>query len=110
MVAKHRGLGLTEVQRQRWVARMAETADSVNLPSDPDFRSNFVAYLEWGTRIAAFNSQPNADVIEHAPVPKWGWGNTPPFIAQPWDAPDAAERGRKQYAEAQQLEVNPSRR
>ena len=40
-------------------------------------------------------------VIEHAPVPHWGWGNTPPFDPQPWDDPEAAERGRQHYAEEQ---------
>lgn len=99
MVAKHRNLGLTEAQRQRWVARMVETADEVGLPGDPGFRSTLVAYLEWGTRIAVINSQPGAAVIEHAPIPLWGWGQTPPFVPQPWDDPDAAERGRRRYAE-----------
>jgi len=47
------------------------------LPADPGFRSTFVAYLEWGTRLAVLNSEPGAAVIEHAPVPKWGWGADP---------------------------------
>jgi CDGSH-type Zn-finger protein/truncated hemoglobin YjbI/ferredoxin len=98
MVAKHQNLGLTEVQRKRWVGRMVETADRVGLPDDPDFRSAFVSYLEWGTRIAIFNSVPGAQIIEHAPVPKWGWGQTPPFEPQTWDAPDAAEQGRVRHA------------
>jgi hemoglobin len=101
MVAKHRDLGLTEEQRRRWISRMAATADEVGLPTDPDFRAAFVAYLEWGTRIAVINSQPDAAVIEHAPVPLWGWGQSPPFEPQPWDAPDAAERGRERYAAEQ---------
>jgi hemoglobin len=25
------------------------------------------------------NSQPDAQVFEHAPVPRWGWGEAPPF-------------------------------
>jgi CDGSH-type Zn-finger protein/truncated hemoglobin YjbI len=99
MVAKHRDLGLTEEQRLRWVARMVETADEVGLPDDPGFRSTFVAYLEWGTRIAVINSQPDANVIEHAPVPLWGWGETPPFEPQSWDDPNAAEKGRQRYAQ-----------
>lgn len=101
MVSKHRNLGLTEVQRQRWVGRMAETANQVGLPDDPDFRSTFVAYLEWGTRIALINSQQDVAVIEHAPVPLWGWGNTPPLALQSWDDPDAAERGRERHAAEQ---------
>ncbi len=30
-------------------------------------------------RLAQHNSQPGAEVIEHAPVPRWGWGEAPPF-------------------------------
>src|SRR5262245_18853073 len=67
----------------------------------PNLRSTFLAYLEWGTRVAVANSQVDAKVIEHAPVPHWGWGNTPPFEPHPWDDPDAAERGRQRYAEEQ---------
>jgi hemoglobin len=25
------------------------------------------------------NSQSRAEVVEHAPVPRWGWGEAPPF-------------------------------
>jgi CDGSH-type Zn-finger protein/truncated hemoglobin YjbI/uncharacterized Fe-S cluster protein YjdI len=101
MLAKHRHRTLTETQRRRWVTRMLDCADEVGLPTDPGFRSTFVAYLEWGSRLAVTNSQPDAAVIEHAPVPHWGWGQTPPFDPQPWDDPDAAEQGRRRYAEEQ---------
>ncbi len=53
--------------------------DDAGLPEDPEFRSAFVAYVEWGTRLAQSNSQPGAAVAEHAPVPRWGWGEAPPF-------------------------------
>jgi len=99
MVAAHRRLGLTEPQRRRWITRLQATADAVGLPTDPDFRSTFLAYLEWGTRIAVFNSQPGVSVIEHAPVPRWGWGQTPPYVPQPWDEPTAAEQGRHRLAQ-----------
>jgi CDGSH-type Zn-finger protein/truncated hemoglobin YjbI/ferredoxin len=95
MLAKHLNRALTETQRRRWVARMLDAANHVGLPTDPGFRFTFVAYLEWGTRIAVINSQPDAAVMEHAPIPHWGWGQTPPFQPQPWDDPDAAERGRR---------------
>jgi CDGSH-type Zn-finger protein/truncated hemoglobin YjbI/ferredoxin len=101
MLAKHRNLTLTETQRRRWVARMMDAADEVGLPADPGFRSTFVAYLEWGTRLAVANSQPDAAVMEHAPIPHWGWGQTPPFQPQLWDLPDAAEQGRRRYAQQQ---------
>ena len=99
MLAKHLDRALTETQRRRWVARMMDAADAVGLPSDPGFRSTFVAYLEWGTRLAVANSQPDAAVMEHAPIPHWDWGQTPPFQPQPWDDPDAAEHGRQRHAQ-----------
>ena len=79
MVAKHLGLGLTEEQRSRWVALIGLAADDAALPADPEFRSAFLAYVEWGTRIALGNSQPGADPPRKAPVPRWGWGEAPPY-------------------------------
>ena len=78
MLAKHRGLAITEAQRARWARLIAEAADEAGLPDDPEFRSAFVAYIEWGTRLARSNSQPAAAPPPHAPVPRWGWGEAPP--------------------------------
>ena len=30
-------------------------------------------------RLAMHNSQPGADVVQQAPVPRWGWGVAPPY-------------------------------
>jgi len=79
MLAKHRELGITPDQRFRFAATMSRAADDAGLPDDPEFRSALVAYLEWGTRLALANSQPGAAVAEHAPVPRWGWGEAPPY-------------------------------
>ena len=79
MLAKHRNLGISIEQRRRFVAIMSIAADDAGLPDDPEFRSALLAYLEWGTRIALDNSQPGADVIPQAPVPRWGWGEAAPF-------------------------------
>ncbi len=79
MVGKHRGLGINSEQRRRFVSLMSMAADDAGLPDDPEFRSALMAYLEWGTRLAFQNSQPGAEVVEHAPVPRWGWGEAPPF-------------------------------
>ena len=79
MLSKHRELRITPEQRFRFASLMSRAADDAGLPGDPDFRSAFVAYVEWGTRLALHNSQPGAEVFEHAPVPRWGWGETPPF-------------------------------
>ena len=79
MLAKHRELGITPEQRLRFVSLMSLAADDAGLPADPEFRSALVGYLEWGTRLALHNSQPGAEVVEHAPVPRWGWGEAPPY-------------------------------
>jgi hemoglobin len=79
MLAKHRGLAINPEQRLRFATLMSRAADDAELPADPEFRSALIAYLEWGTRLAMHNSQPDAKVAEHAPVPRWGWGEAAPF-------------------------------
>jgi hemoglobin len=79
MLAKHRNRALTEEQRLRWVQLVCAAADEAGLPDDPEFRSAFVAYIEWGTRLAVSNSQPGAEPPPEAPVPRWGWGEAPPY-------------------------------
>src|ERR1700687_3682262 len=79
MLAHHSGLAITAEQRFRFASLMSLAADDAGLPDDPEFRSALVAYLEWGTRIALANSQTGAEVVEHAPVPRWGWGEAPPY-------------------------------
>jgi hemoglobin len=74
MIRRHVGRALTEAQRKRWIGLLLECADELGVPDDPEFRSAFVAYLEWGTRLAVINSQPGADVTTEAPMPAWGWG------------------------------------
>lgn len=75
MIRKHLGKHLTETHRKRWVELLIATADEMDLPQDPEFRSAFVAYIEWGTRIAVINSQ-ETDIAMNPdePMPKWGWG------------------------------------
>jgi hemoglobin len=79
MLSHHRGLAITPEQRFRFVSLLSLAADDAALPDDPEFRSALVAYAEWGTRLAMHNSQPGAEVAEHAPVPRWGWGEAPAF-------------------------------
>ncbi len=80
MLSHHRNLSITAEQRHRFASLMSLAADDAGLPDDPEFRSALVAYLEWGTRLALRNSQPGAAVVEHAPVPRWGWGEAPPYL------------------------------
>jgi len=60
---------------------MSLADDDADLPADPEFRAALVSYLEWGTRLAMHNYQPGADVVQQAPVPRWGWGVALPYQA-----------------------------
>jgi hemoglobin len=82
MLAKHHGLGITQPQRLRFVTLLSQSADDVGLPADPEFRAAIMGYAEWGTRLALHNSQPGAEVAQHAPVPRWGWGEAPPYTPE----------------------------
>lgn len=79
MLAHHRDLAITPEQRLRFVTLMSLAADDSGMPADPEFRAALIGYLEWGTRLAMENSQPDAQVVQHAPVPRWGWGVAPPY-------------------------------
>ena len=80
MLAHHRNLGITPEQRHRFASTMSLALDDAGLPADPEFRAAIIGYVEWGTRVAMHNSQPAApDVVEQAPVPRWGWGVAPPY-------------------------------
>jgi hemoglobin len=77
MIGKHIGKMLTEEKRRRWVDLLLQAADEVGLKSDPEFRSAFVGYIEWGTRLAVINSQLTENPMEEqTPMPTWGWGET----------------------------------
>jgi hemoglobin len=74
MISHHLNRHLTEAQRKQWIALLLDTADETGLPDDPEFRSAFVAYIEWGTRLARLNSQDGAKPELNEPMPQWGWG------------------------------------
>jgi hemoglobin len=74
MLRHHLGKHLDEARRRRWMDLLLACADEIGVPSDPEFRSALVGYLEWGTRLAVLNSQPGATVELGAPMPRWGWG------------------------------------
>ena len=79
MLARHRGLRITGEQRLRFVTLLSRAADTAGVPSDPECRAALMGYAEWGTRLAVENSAPDASPVEHAPVPRWGWGVAPPY-------------------------------
>ncbi len=73
MISQHIGKGLTEERRARWVQLLLVSAQEAGLPSDPEWRSAFGAYIEWGSRLALENSQPGAKPPAHMPMPHWDW-------------------------------------
>lgn len=77
MIAHHLDKKLDDTKRKRWVTLLLETADEIGLPDDPEFRSAFVGYLEWGSRLAVINSNSIENPVRpDEPMPKWGWGET----------------------------------
>jgi hemoglobin len=79
MLARHHDLAITGEQRLAFVNLLSRAADDAGLPSDPEFRAAIMGYAEWGTRLAVQNSQPGAETVAHAPVPRWGWGVAAPY-------------------------------
>jgi truncated hemoglobin YjbI/quinol monooxygenase YgiN len=58
---------------------LQDAADDAGLPTDAEFRSAFLAYAEWGTRLAVHFSAPDATPPGDQPVPRWTWGAAPPY-------------------------------
>jgi hemoglobin len=79
MLSRHLGLDITPEQRLRFVTLLSRAADDAGLPTDPEFRAAIMGYAEWGSRLAVHNSGPDAQVAQHAPVPRWDWGVAPPY-------------------------------
>jgi len=73
MVSQHIGKQIAPEQRALWVTYMLQSAEDAGLPSDAEFRAAFVAYLEWGSRIAMENSGDGAKPPPNMPVPRWWW-------------------------------------
>jgi hemoglobin len=58
---------------------LSTAAERAGLPAHPEFRAAIMGYAELGSRLALHNSKPDAEVAQHAPVPRWGWGVAPPY-------------------------------
>ncbi len=74
MLSQHVGKSLTEAQRGQWASLISQAATEAGLPADPEFRSAFASYIEWGSRLAVENSTPGAHPPPHMPLPHWNWG------------------------------------
>jgi hemoglobin len=78
LLEAHRGLRISEDQRQRFIELFFQAADVVGLPADAPFRAALHRYLEFGTEVAVVNShaQSDADLHDCQVVPQWDWETT----------------------------------
>jgi hemoglobin len=75
LVARHRGLAITEEQRQRFAELYVAALDAAGMPEDEEFRTVFAEYVDFGTRVATHNSHAVTDADLHPcdEVPRWTW-------------------------------------
>jgi len=75
LVSVHRGLKITEEQRQRFVELYLAALDKANMPADPEFRQAVREHVEFGSRVAMQNSHAATDQDLHPlrDVPRWTW-------------------------------------
>ncbi|MEV6416069.1 group II truncated hemoglobin [Kribbella sp. NPDC051718] len=81
LIEVHRGLQITEAQRQRFVDLYMDALDAADLPPDPAFREAVREHVEFGSRVAMQNSNAATDADLHPlrDVPRWTWaGDTKP--------------------------------
>jgi hemoglobin len=75
LVNVHRGLQISDEQRERFVELYLEALDESGLPDDAPFREAVRSHIEFGTRVAQQNSHAKTDAelnpLDH--VPLWDW-------------------------------------
>ena len=81
LIAVHRGLKISEEQRQRFVELYMAALDTAGMPTDQAFRDAVREHVEFGSRVALQNSNATTDDELHPlrEVPRWTWaGGGPP--------------------------------
>lgn len=75
LIEVHRGLKITEQQRQRFVELYLAAADEARLPADAPFREALRSHVEFGSQVAMQNSHAETDDQLHPlrEVPMWQW-------------------------------------
>ena len=75
LIAVHRGLNISEAQRQRFVDLYVAALDAADLPTDEAFRNAVREHVEFGTHVAMQNSHAHSDDELHPlrEVPRWTW-------------------------------------
>jgi hemoglobin len=75
LIDVHRGLKITEEQRQRFVELYMASLDATGMPADEPFRTAVREHVEFGTRVAMQNSNATSEAELHPlrEVPRWTW-------------------------------------
>jgi hemoglobin len=75
LIDVHRGLEITDEQRQRFVELYLEAASEAGLPGDRPFREALREHVEFGANVAQQNSKARTDAELYPlhEVPKWEW-------------------------------------
>jgi hemoglobin len=75
LIDVHRGLAITEEQRQRFVALYMAALDDAGMPDDEPFRAAVREHVEFGSRVAMQNSRArnDAELNPLREVPRWTW-------------------------------------
>ncbi len=75
LIDVHRGLEITEAQRERFVELYLAALDAAGMPDDQPFRSAVREHLEFGTLVATQNSHAKTEAELHPlrEVPRWRW-------------------------------------
>lgn len=75
LIDAHRGLKITEPQRQRFVELYLQAANVADLPADAPFREALRSHVEFGSQVAMQNSHAETDDDLHPlrEVPMWRW-------------------------------------
>jgi hemoglobin len=73
LIDVHRGLHITEEQRQRFVDLYAAALDAADMPTDRAFRRAVMEHIEFGTQVAKQNSHADTEEELHPlrEVPLW---------------------------------------
>ena len=71
----HRGLKITDAQRERFVALYMQALDEADVPHDGPFRQAVREHVEFGSHVAQQNSWAETDAELHPirEVPAWQW-------------------------------------
>jgi hemoglobin len=84
LIDVHRGLKITETQRQRFVELYRTALEKAGMPGDAPFRQAVLEHVEFGTEVAKQNSNASSDDELHPlrEVPRWTWSGDDPATAQ----------------------------